>query len=264
VARWQLLYEEHQDVCLELSLQLGETLRFSGDSQGARLVLKDALLGAEHHPELNARLLRTLAWVHVDSGDSKQALDTMQRAVRSSILAGSPAVLNEMYIELGKLLARLGEWSRAAEELTEGVLLVTGGDGPEAENAPPSFWRLLGQLAEAMLELDRPAEAVDTAYAALRQAEREQTLIGQARCHYQLSQLLTRMSKEGPAEEHHTAAVAAFRRLGDRRSTAECLIAKAATRPHESAELVREALELATQVSWAEGIRAATRLGSPS
>jgi GDP-D-mannose dehydratase len=97
---------------------------------------------------------------------------------------------------------------------------------------------------------------VDTAYHALHQAQREDTLIGQARCHYQLSQLLDRMDRMGAAEEHHANALAAFRRLGDRRSTAECMIDHAAKRPQERADLLREAQALARQIGWEEGVQA--------
>lgn len=260
VARYRLLYEPDHEVCLELALRVARTLRFSGDSQGAQLVLKDALLVSEANPPAHARLLKTLALVFGDRAASNEAVRTLEQAVRSAILGMDPELLNEMYIELGKMLAGLGKWSTASEELTEGVLLVTGGDGPQSESAPRTFWRLLSQLAEIQFQEQTPDQAVATAYHALSQAQREDTLIGQARCHYQLSQFLDRMDREGAAEEHHSNALAAFRRLGDRRSTAECMIGHAAKRPQEHADLLREAQRLAEQIGWEEGVQAAAVL----
>ena len=60
----------------------------------------------------------------------------------------------------------------------------------------------------------------------------------------------------GAAEEHHANALAAFRRLGDRRSTAECMIGHAAKRRQERADLLREAQSLARQIGWKEGVQA--------
>jgi len=260
VARYRLLYEPDHEICLELTLRLAQTLRFSGDSQGSQLVLKDALLVSEPNPPMHARLLKTLALVFGDRAATKEAVQTMEQAVRSAILGMDPELLNEMYIELGKMLVGLGMWSTAAEELTEGVLLVTGGDGPESQSAPRSFWRLLSQLAEIQFQQQAADQSVATAYQALHQAQREDTLIGQARCHHQLSQFLDRMDREGAAEEHHASALAAFRRLGDRRSTAECMIGHAAKRPQEHADLLREAQILAKQIGWEEGVQAAAVL----
>lgn len=260
VARYRLLYEPDHEVCLDLTLRLAQTLRFSGDTQGAQLVIKDALLVSEPNPPLHARLLKTLALVFVDRAASNEAVRTMEQAVRSAILGMDPELLNEMYIELGKVLAGLGKWSTASEELTEGALLVTGGDGPESQSAPRSFWRLLSQLAEIQFQMQATDKAVATAYCALHQAQREDTLIGQARCHHQLSQFLDRMDRKGAAEEHHSSALAAFRRLGDRRSTAECMIGHATKRPQEHADLLREAQVLARQIGWEEGVQAAAML----
>lgn len=264
VARYRLLYESDHEVCLELTLRLAQTLRFSGDAQGAQLVIKDALLVSEPNPPLHARLLKTLALVFLDRAASNEAVRTMEQAVRSAILGMDPELLNEMYIKLGKVLAGLGKWSTASEELTEGILLVTGGDGAKSQSAPRSFWRLLSQLAEIQFHEKASDLAVATASDALLQAQREDTLIGQARCHHQLSQLFDRMDREGAAEEHHGSALAAFRRMGDRRSTAECMIGHAAKRPQEHADLLREAQVLAKQIGWEEGVQAAAVLTDQS
>ncbi len=260
VARYRLLYEPDHEVCLELTLRLAQTLRFSGDAQGSQLVLKDALIVSEPNPPMHARLLKILALVFLDRAAANEAVRTMEQAVRSAIMGMDPELLNEMYIELGKVLSGLGKWSTASEELTEGVLLVTGGDGPQSSAAPRNFWRLLSQLAEIQAHEQAPEQAVSTAQHALHQAQREDTLIGQARCHHQLSQLLDQMEREGAAEEHHASALAAFRRLGDRRSIAECMISHAAKRPAEHADLLLEAQALAQQIGWDEGVKAAAVL----
>ncbi len=260
VARYRMLLEPDHRVCLELTLRLARTLRFSGDAVSTQLVLKDALLVSEANPALHARLLKTLALVFLDRAATNEALRTMEQALRSAIMGMDPELLNEMYIELGKVLMHLGRWDTAKEELGEGILLVTGGDGPDARVAPSSFWRLLSLLAEVHMHLGDLAHALSVTGHALEQAQRADTLIGQARCHHQLSQILDQMDREGSAEEHHTNALAAFRRLGDRKSTAECMIAHASRRPAEHLDLLQEARHLADQIGWPKGAQVATSL----
>ncbi len=260
IARWQLLIDESDEVCLDLSLRLGNSLRYSGDVFAAEMVLKEALQHATNDPAWHARLLHSMALLELSKGAHAEAVGTMQYAVRQAFFSARPALLNQMYIDLGKVLDQAGQGMQAAEELAEGVLVVTSGDGPEAQRAPVSFWRLLAQLADLQFRQGNAEEAYRTVSAALTQAERQGSRIGQARCHYLMARCLDRMSRTEAADEHHATALAAFRRLGDRRSAIEVLLSRAATAPAERTELMQQALDLSQQIDWEPGIRAASAM----
>jgi serine/threonine-protein kinase len=262
IARWKLLIDEADEVCLDLALRLGNSLRYSGDILAAEMVLKEALEHATKDPAWHARLLHSMALLNLSKGKHAEAMETMQYAVRQAFFSARPALLNQMYIDLGKVLDQAGLGMRAAEELAEGVLVVTSGDGPEAQKAPVSFWRLLAQLAELQFRQGDAEEGYKTASSALHQAERQGSRIGQARCHYLMARCLDSMSRTEAADEHHAIALAAFRRLGDRRSAIEVLLSRASTAPAERTELMQQALDLSQQIEWEPGIRAATAMGT--
>jgi len=260
IARWQLLIDETDEVCLDLSLRLGNSLRYSGDAVAADMVLKEALGHATNDPAWHARLLHSTALLELSNGDATEAMDTMQYAVRQAFFSARPALLNQMYIDLGKVLDKAGQGMRAAEELAEGVLVVTSGDGPEAQKAPVSFWRLLVQLADLQFRQGAAQEAFQNVSAALNQAVRQGSRIGQARCHYLMARCLDRMNRTEDADEHHAIALSAFRRLGDRRSAIEVLLSRASTAPAERSDLMQQALVLSRQIDWEPGIRAASAM----
>lgn len=262
IARWQLLIDESDEVCFDLSLRLGNSLRYSGDAVAAQMVLNEAIEHATNDPAWHARLLHSLALLELSRGDATEAMETMQYAVRQAFFSARPALLNQMYIDLGKVLDQAGQGMRAAEELAEGVLVVTSGDGPEAQKAPVSFWRLLAQLADLQFRQGEAEEAYKTVSSALHQAERQGSRIGQARCHYLMARCLDRMGRSEAADEHHAVALAAFRRLGDRRSAIEVLLSRASTAPAERTELMQQALVLSRQIEWEPGIRAASALAT--
>jgi eukaryotic-like serine/threonine-protein kinase len=263
IARWQLLIDETDEVCLDLSLRLANSLRYSGDNVAAEMVLKESIQHATTDPAWHARLLHSMALLELSKGDPTEAVDTMQYAVRQAFFSARPALLNQMYIDLGKVLDQAGQGMRAAEELAEGVLVVTSGDGPEAQKAPVSFWRLLAQLADLKFRQGEAAEAFKTVSSALSQAKRQGSRIGQARCHYLMARCLDRMNRSEAADEHHAIALTAFRRLGDRRSAVEVLLSRASTAPAERTELMQQALTLSRQIDWEPGIRAASALSIP-
>lgn len=260
VARFELLLDEGTEECLELSLYLGDCLRFSGQHKTAAAVLRGAIALAREQPELHARLLRSLAMVHMHDGEVGSGLEVMRGAIREAIFAGNPGLLGELYLGLGRMLMEEGRALDAVEELSEGVTLVTGGDGPDAQRVPPDFWRLLGTLAEAWLAQDVAEAALDSAVSALAQARQAGSFVGQARCHVLLSGILSRLGRDGPAAEQHNLAMAAFRRLGDRQSAAECLLSRAERCPGERDRLAGEALVLAQQVRWKPGEQRARQL----
>jgi hypothetical protein len=98
------------------------------------------------------------------------------------------------------------------------------------------------------------------AAAALDHARVEGSLIGEARSHFLLSQVLDRQHLSEKGDRHHAEALRTFQKMGDRQSQAECLLDRAARRPGLETESLEVALELSRQVAWGDGVRQASRL----
>lgn len=260
MARWELLYAEDDRQCLDLSYRLGETLHYAGDDRAAEMVLKEAVASAERNPAMQAKLLQALARTLDVQGRTEEAIQALQSGVRLAMIAGAAELLTDLYLLLARLYVAVGDTGRAVAELAEGIDLITVGEGPKASNAPANFWRLLLTLAERQQEVGDVRAALLNATAAMDHATRVGSDLGEARSHFTLSQILDAVGRVEAAERHHAAAVRAFRRLGDRRSTAEALLDKAEREPARSEELARQALTLSRQVSWDEGVRAASSM----
>ena len=84
---------------------------------------------------------------------STAAREHLTLALQASLAGGDAATLAELYLELSDVLRAPRATLQGAErELWEGLMLVTAGDGPEAERGPEPMWRLLlalGELARA-------------------------------------------------------------------------------------------------------------------
>jgi serine/threonine-protein kinase len=260
VARWELLYDEASPEVLDVTLGLGDALRFSKDLEAAALILKEAVPMAAAHPAVQARILRGLGRVHLSSKEEAAGLCLMRDAVRAGIFAGSPDLLCELYADLGRALLDAGRPGEAVAELGEGVTMVTGGEGPNAQRVPAQFWRLLLHLGEAQLRAGSPQAALDPGLSALGQARNAPSILGQARSHFLLGQIFDSLGREAAASEHYGAALAAFRLLGDRKSIVECLLSRAERWSEERHELAEQALSLAREVLWDEGKARATAL----
>ena len=85
---------------------------------------------------------------------------------------------------------------------------------------------------------------------ALLQAERADITLGQAKCHSLLADLYQRLGFVDRSSDHRTKALALFRRLGDRRSQAECLMAVVVDARNDAPELRQEAAGLAEEIRW--------------
>lgn len=262
VARWELLLEPDSPRCLQLAFQLSEALRYAGDSMSAEIVLKEVVEFANHVPSTGARIWRSLARLERNGGRHHEAESAMRRAVGLAVRSGDGSLLTEMYLELGRVLAQREDWGATAAELEEGTLLVTGGEGWQADRAPRGFWRLLVDTASLYSRQGLHLHAMELARNALAHAQREPSLLGQARTHYLLGNLFDEAKLRSPATNHYQQAQRRFRDLGDRRSQGECLLALAA---HEPPGLVnpfaRDALNLFEQVSWRPGIESVQAAG---
>ncbi len=256
VARWELLLDPDSPRCLALAFQLSEALSYSGDHLSAEVVLKEVVALADRAPDVGALIWRSLARLERGRGSLHEAEAAMRRAVGLAVRSGDSALLTQMYTELGRVLAAREDWGATAAELEEGALLVTGGEGWQAEQAPRGFWRLLADAARLYSRQGLHLHAMELARGALAHAQREPTLLGQARSHYLLGSLFDEAKLRSPAASHYRQAHRRFRDLGDRRSQGECLLALAAHEPPgvENAP-AREALELFEQVCYHPGVK---------
>jgi serine/threonine-protein kinase len=94
---------------------------------------------------------------------------------------------------------------------------------------------------------------------ALFQADRRNEELGQMRGHEAFGRLLRAVGQAVLAEQHIGRGLELARRLGDRRTSAELLLARgelrsAAGRPDEARRCAREALRLAQLLEWQRGI----------
>ena len=249
VARWELLLGAEDKRYLEVSLKLADSLRYSGNLVAADVVLKETLAASKHNQALNARAHCSLARLELAQNRRPEAVTAVIKAVGQAVLVGDSELLTEMYIELGRVLALVGEMAQGVTELEEGLLMLTGGEGLAATQGPPGFWRLLVDLAWFRSRTGRKDLALETAKRALWHAERERSKLGMARCHHLLGDLCAGIDQVGEAERHHQAAQSNFIALGDRRSTGECMMALARESTSLPADTLSRARELIQQIA---------------
>ncbi len=243
---------------LHIGLKLGVVLRYANDLTGAEAVLREAAQLAQEERDLWAAVeaRRALARVALLGGHSERGRAELNLAVKAALALGDPSALCETYLDLGDALIRTGENEEAARELDEGILLVTQGDGPAAESGPDALPRLIARLAEVYLSLGRTREAERHLGHALRLVAKGTRAADRARIHIAAARIRHAENRHEDAVEHHRLAVAELRSLGDRRSTAEELIALAEEFAEDSGALerrkawLREAEQLAAQVDW--------------
>ncbi len=262
VARWELLLEPDSPRCLRLAFQLSEALRYADDLLSAEIVLKEVVEFANRVPDTGARIWRSLARLERNGGHHHKAEAAIRRGVGLAVRSGDGALLTEMYLELGRILAEREQWGATAAELEEGTLLVTGGEGWQAEEGPRGFWRLLADSASLYSRQGLHLHAMELARNALAHAQREPSLLGQARSHFLLGNLFDEAKLRSPATNHYQQAYRRFCDLGDRRSQGECLLALAAHEPPGIQNpYARDALSLFEQVSWRPGIESVQAAG---
>jgi tetratricopeptide (TPR) repeat protein len=261
IARWQLFLEPDDQRCLELSLKLVDSMRYSQDTLGVEMILRESLLAAARNPNLHTQLLRSMARFEMARSRIDEALRAAQEAVGRAFATGSPQLLAETYLDLSRVLSKLGDLKGAADELEEGVRTAVGGAGPTAP--PTGMWRLYYELAELRRQQKDPDVAAEAARRALDSASEEGSTLGEARARYLLGAILDAAGDHETAADHFNLALQSFAVLGDRRSIGECLLALAGGASREDDRRKAErALDMFQQISWNEGIKAANRLPS--
>ncbi len=245
---------------VEISIKLGDALRIGGQLGLARGLLEEARTHAYGEPLLEAQLLRACGHLYMSENDIDAAIALLRDGIGLGITTGNTELLAELYLDLSTMYLRNGEPVGAATELEEAVNLLTVGEGPRATGAPASMWHILLRLAHLYSSLDRMQDAIRTGEDALAQARSHHTAVGSARALALLAELYEAKKDFGKAAQYRERAVDEMRRLGDRRGTAELLLAGAAPtrslvriKPHS----LREARDLAQEIGWREGFEKA-------
>jgi hypothetical protein len=160
----------------------------------------------------------------------------------------------ELYLDLAAALVRSGDPDAALSELVECIDLVTLGEGPSSFDGPDPFWRILRAQAQLLESLGDSYKALRVAEAALFHAQRVRSRFGVARVQQLLAQLCDKAGLDGKAERYRQQAVGEMRSLGDRRATAEIMLADL---PAKGAVVIRprsgEPLPLSGEISRPEG-----------
>lgn len=260
LARWELLIGENDARYQALSGQLADALRDAGHLLAAELVYKETLQTDLQAPAQHARLLLGMAELMHRRRLFTEAESLARQALPLGLRAGQTALLMAIYTLLVDTLVGLGRSEAALAELEEGVLLLSGGEGAFAPDLPAGSWRLLERLAILRLAAGSPEEARQLGEQVLSLARHDGSLDGVSRGHLLLARIHARSGDAAGLERHGTAAVQALRRLGDRQGAAEALLVSAALRPGETQHRINEALDLARQVAWDQGIAKASAL----
>ncbi len=244
---------------IRLALKLALVLRYRGEVVASETVLREALeLAAargDRWAEVQAR--RGLARLAAQWENLEGAREHLTLALQSALAGGDAAALSELYLELSDVLVRLGDAAAAERELWEGLMLVTHGDGPEAERGPEPLWRMLLALGELARGAGDFPGARSYGLHALRHAARVDNPVGLGRVRTFLAEVDDMLGDTQGAVEHRRLAVEEVRRVGDRRTTAELLIALADPQGASVVEAkawLAEADALAAQIGWREGV----------
>jgi tetratricopeptide (TPR) repeat protein len=244
---------------IRIALKLGLVQRYRGEVLQSEQVLREALELSMHRgdrwAEIQAR--RGLARLALSWDNLESARTQLTAAVAVALKGGDRNILAELYVDLAETLAKLGQNEEAERELWEGMMLITGGDGPEAESGPEALWRMLLLLGELAEKAGGWEVARGYGLHALRHAERAGLVAAQAQAHALLGQVHQALAQPQKAAEHRRAAVESMRAAGDRRTTADLLLALAdpgAVSTVEMKQWLKEADQLAHQVGWQEGV----------
>ncbi|WP_428262251.1 protein kinase domain-containing protein [Haliangium sp.] len=244
-----------------LSVKLADALRVSGQVSLARGIIEEAHGHSRGAPRLEAQLLQAGAHLSVSEDGFDQAIDCLRRSIGMVIPVGDMELLAELYLDLSAVFMRAGSPEEAISELREGLDLVTLGEGAAATAGPKQLWRLLLRMAQLYSSTKRLSEAVPLAERALVHARRIRSRIGSARVQSLLASYCEQLGDLRLADQYRNAAVSEMRRLGDRRGTAELLLAGVVptrTLTRISPANLREARELADEVGWDDGVAQAS------
>ncbi len=248
---------------VSISIRLADALRVVGEIGLARGVLDEAAEGCKEAPALRAQLLRASAQLRATEGDIPGAIALFKKVIALTIPMLAVDILSDAYLDLATMHLRDGDVKMAIVELEEGIDLVTVGVGPKALRGPEKFWRLLLRLTQLYGAEGQSEKAIMTGEHAVRMAQASKSAVGIARGYATMASLLESMGRHDEAASYRRRAIDDMRELGDRRTTAELLLA--GSRPTQTVRRitpssVQEARQLAEEVGWTEGVRQARQV----
>ena len=253
VARREIGLEREDPRCLRLMLKMGGCLRRAGHLLAAEVALEEALGYAGEGSVVHAQLLLQRGFLRQRRGQQDLAEEDLRRSVE---VAGdsAPEVMLQASLALASIIDDRGS---ARHELELGIRAAVS--QPMGQR-PPSLWRALLRLAELQRGDGQPMAARATTAEALDTACHVGTQVGEATARRLMGELELELKNRDAARESLEGAASLFRRLGDRQSTAGCLLLLARLQPEDRRSLAARAMRLAMQVHWQDGISAARKL----
>jgi serine/threonine protein kinase/tetratricopeptide (TPR) repeat protein len=241
----------------EITSRVVETLRFTGNAEDAVALAMQAL-AAGPDDDVAVDLSRSLARALAALGRPAEALPHFQAALAGFIATGQREEILTTYAELGQAYARSGDPTRGVAELTEGLDLMTFGEGPRAD-VGVSMWRYLLSLVDLEFARGNLREARTWCEHAIFQAELRREELGVLRTHARMADMLRALDQGTLAESHLGRALDESRYLGDRLTTAELLLSRGDLRLRrghvaEARHCYDEAERLALVVDWRDGL----------
>lgn len=255
---------------IDVSIRLSNALQGTGDISLATGILNESRGQCGDSPALQIRLHRASSKLKAADGDIQGAIEVCRKAIAMAMRIFELDLLTETYLDLATMLLRSGEPQAAARELEESIDLITVGEGPSAARAPAQFWRLLLRLGQLLAASGKTTKARSMVENAARLAKANESPLGVARANMTLANILDARGDARNAQKHRQSAILDMRMLGDRRATAELLLAgtslkEPGSRFTEKVERfkpadVAEARMLAEEVGWDDGVRQAKRV----
>ncbi|HWM85860.1 MAG TPA: protein kinase [Kofleriaceae bacterium] len=251
-------------------LPLAEVLRMAGDTRLAGLALDEA----ERHARTDRQRAlgeRTHGMLELAAGDAQAAAGHLLSAAGAALRAGDREALCQIYLDLAQALERAGRGDEATAELIQAIDVLTLGEGLARATGPERLWRVGLALAERYAASGQSAEARQAASQALSFARQGGWSHARGRLCALLADLCEQAGDRNAALRYRASAIEEMQVLGDRRTTAELLIATARaarSRQEEGGgeappdaewaadpnETIRMAGRLAAEVGWREGV----------
>lgn len=230
------------------SMRLADTLRFTGDTALAAGVIQEA---GDFATELadRAEVLRVRGRVATARQLYSVACELFREAIGLGLRVGDRRFLCAAYVDLAGVLVDRGDPRAAVDELSEAIEVVTLWEGLSVRHAVPSLWLLGYRLACLQLAAGDVTGAERTAHGALRQTSLESAPQARARVHALLADIAAHNGDRSAERTHRARAIDDLQRVGDRRSTAELLLANARAADGDDADDDAEALALARQLA---------------
>ncbi len=197
------------------SLRLADVLIQAGKYAAASGCLDEAELSGPTATHL-ASLGRQRGRIAAGVGQAQLAVHLLQRAIGLALRAGQPEVCLDAYLDLADVLAGADQVTEAVEELSEALAVLSLGEGLAGGAGPERLWEIGWRLAHLHARAGDAQQAREVARAALLQAQRGHSMLGQGRLHVLLASLSRRLSDVSCALAHRAMARDAAEELAQR------------------------------------------------